>query len=112
MKNIIITGKDLKLSPALKNYVFSKMKKIVKYWSGQIISIKVELDVDKNQKKGMTNRVEMSIQLPRKIIKAGLKAYNMREAIDLCLPKLTRQIKKYKTKISRNSQPGAKTIRK
>jgi ribosome-associated translation inhibitor RaiA len=40
----------------------------------------------------------MSVQLPGIILKAGQKAYNMREAIDLCLPKLMEQVTKYKDK--------------
>lgn len=112
MKNIILTGKDFKLTQPLKDYVTQKMNKVNKFAPRDIIEIKVELDIDKNQKKGLINRVEMSVQLPGKILKAGLKAENMREAIDLCLPKLVRRIKKYKTIKSKSKQPGSISIRK
>jgi len=98
MNNLIITGKDFKLTPSLKAYVSKKMGKLDEFSSVRILEAKVELDVDHNQKSGLIYRTEMSVQLPGTIFKAGQKAYNMREAIDLCLPKLTEQVMKYKDK--------------
>lgn len=98
MVNIIINGKDFKLTQTLKDYVIKKMARITKLSSLKIQEIKVELDFDKNQKSGEIYRTEMSVQLPGTILKAGQKGYNMREAIDLCLPKLIEQITKYKDK--------------
>lgn len=98
MANIIITGKDFKLTQPLKDYVSRKMEKITKLSSLQIRDIKIELDFDKNQKSGLIYRAEMSVQLPGRILKAGEKAYNMREAVDLCIPKLVEQVTKYKDK--------------
>jgi putative sigma-54 modulation protein len=99
MPNVIISGKDFKLNQTLQNYVAKKMEKISKLASLPIKSIKVELDADKNQKSGQIYRAEMSVQLPGKILKSGQKGYNMREAIDLCLPKLAEQVTKYKDKM-------------
>lgn len=108
MKNIVITGKDFQLTTSLKEYVEKKMEKISELSSLDIIGMKVELDVDKNQKSGLINRVEMSVQLPGETFKAGQKASNMREAIDLCLPKLVEQVAKYKDKkLSRKKQHHA-----
>lgn len=98
MPNIIITGKDFQLTQPLKDYVNKKMSKITKMSGLRIQEIKVELDFDKNQKSGQIYRSEMSVQLPGRIIKAGQKGYNMREAIDSCLPKLIEQVVKYKDK--------------
>lgn len=112
MATVIISGKTLKLTKALKDYVTKKMRHAVKFSPLKIKATKVELDHDRNQRKGKVFRVELSVTLPGKIIKAGQKGESMRQAIDLSFPKLERQIKKYKTKILRPKQPGGKTIRK
>jgi len=107
----IISGKHFKLNEPLKVYIQQKLKKI-KHLSPNILEFKVELDKDKNQHKGKIFRVEMSLKLAGKILMAGQKAEHMREAIDLCVPKITRQINKYKTITRKNQQPGSQTIRK
>lgn len=98
MNNLIITGKNFKLTPSLKEYVSKKMNKLDEFSSLRILEAKVELDVDHNQKSGLINRVEASARLPGAVLKAGVKATDMHAAVDLCLPKLIRQVKKYKGK--------------
>lgn len=107
----IISGKHLKLNAPLKIYIERKLKKI-RHLSPHILEFKAELDQEKNKKQGNKFRVKISLKLAGKTIKAGQKAENMREAIDLCIPKITRQINKYKTITRKNKQPGSKTIRK
>lgn len=107
-----ITGKNFKLTPTLKNYVLQKTRKLQKFLPVTIREIKIELDHDHNQRTGLVNRIELSVFVPGKVIKAGQKAEHMIEAIDLCLPKLIRQLRKYKTKKLKTSQPGQKTFRK
>ena len=107
----IISGKHFKLNKPLKDYIERKLIKI-KHLSPNILEFKVELDKDKNQLKGNIFRVEISLKLAGKVLMAGQKAEHMREAIDLCIPKITRQINKYKTVTRKSLQPGNITIRK
>lgn len=108
----ILSGKHFGLNKPLKNYINAKLKNAVRYSPLPIKDMKVELDVDKNQRSGLIHRVEISLILPGKIIKAGQKAEHMREAIDLCFPKIYRQLKKYKTQRFKSKNPGGKTVRK
>jgi ribosomal subunit interface protein len=98
MPSLIITGKNFRLTPPIKQYVTKKMSKLTRMSSLRITESKVELDFDTNQKSGLIYRTEMSVQLPGTILKAGQKAHNMRAAIDLCVPKLMEQVRKYKDK--------------
>ncbi len=107
----IISGKNFKLNTPLKDYVHQKLQK-VKNMAPNILELKVELDKDKNQHTGKIFRVEISLKLAGVIIMAGQKAEHMREAIDLCIPKIISQINKYKTVARKSQQPGNKTIRK
>ncbi len=107
----IISGKHLKLNEPLKVYILQKLRKIKKL-SPHILEFKAELDKEHNQQKGNIFRANISLKLSGKVIKARQKAEHMREAIDLCIPKITRQITKYKTQTRKSLQPGNKTIRK
>ncbi len=104
--NIIISGKDFSLTPSLKEYVEGHMAKIERLFPF-VTEAKVELDVDKNQKKGMIYRAEVSVHVHKSPMKAGEKAEHMQEAINLCIPKLVRQLERYKeTKRSREPSQG------
>jgi len=107
-----ISGKNFKLTDQLKQCALEKTRKLQKFSLSPIKEIKIELDHDHNQKSGLVNRVEISVFIPGKIIKAGIKAEHMIEAIDLCLPKVIRQLKKFKSKQLKDSQPGQETFRK
>ncbi len=112
MPVIIISAKTFKINKAQKDYVTKQLNKAARFSSAPIKEMKAELDHDKNQRTGIVFRVELSVQLPGKVIKAGQKAKHMREAIDLCVPKLIRQIKKYKGKVGKTKHPGQASIRK
>ncbi|MEK7636797.1 MAG: ribosome-associated translation inhibitor RaiA [Patescibacteria group bacterium] len=89
--NITISGKDFKLSPAIKQYVEGKMSKLEKF-NHHIQRIGIELDVDHNVAKGKKNRVEVWVTVPGGTIQAGIKAEHMREAIDLVYPVIERRL--------------------
>lgn len=93
----IISGKNFKLSPAVKDYVTSKLKKLERY-SDHILWTKAELDHSTHHRTGLVYRVELSVEVRGDILIATEKAEHLREAFDKCLPKLERQIKKYETK--------------
>ncbi len=94
--DIIISGKDFRLTPSLKTYVTQKVGKLAHYW-GKISRARVELDVDHNQKSGNIYRVEVWLDIPGEPdIALGAKAADMHAAIDVVVPKLERQIMKLK----------------
>ena len=95
---IIISAKDFKLTPSLKAYVERHTETLIRH-APTVTDVKVELDVDHNQHRGMIYRVEVSARMGRTYLKAGEKAEHMQEAINLCIPKLIRQIEKHKTRI-------------
>lgn len=106
---IIITGKDFKLTPAIKKFVTQKVSKLLKY-SKRIMQVKVELDVDKHHHKGDNFRAEIWVTLPKKIIQAGLKGNNLHQVIDTLLPKIEQQLTHYKGKL-KDQQKRQSSIR-
>ena len=74
-------------------YVEEKFSYLSKHSRQPILDLKVMLDIDRNQKHGDICRVEASALWRKKSFKAGVKASEMHEAIDLCVEKLERQIR-------------------
>jgi len=101
--NVIISGKDFSLTPSLKAYTLAHTKKLGRIMPA-IQEIKIELDVDKNQHSGAIYRAEISVKLPGSFLKAGEKAEHMQQALDLCVPKLAKQLERVKAKKSRKQR--------
>lgn len=95
--DIIISGKDFRLTPSLKTYVEQKVGKLAHFWY-KIIRARVELDVDHNQKSGDIYRVEVKLEVPGPDIRIGHKSADMHAAIDAVVPKLERLIARAKGK--------------
>lgn len=90
---MIISAKDFKLTPSLKTYVTEKFSRLAHLSREPVSETKVMLDVDHNKKHGLTNRIEASVVWRGRTYKAGEKATEMHEAIDLCVEKLERQLR-------------------
>lgn len=109
--DLIISGKDFKLTPSLKTYVTEKVGKLARYWS-RITRARVELDVDHNQTSGNRYRVEVWLNVSGGAdIALGAKAADMHAAIDVVVPKLERQIMKLKGKHEAAGRRERKTKR-
>ncbi|MFZ5391426.1 MAG: ribosome hibernation-promoting factor, HPF/YfiA family [Patescibacteria group bacterium] len=96
--DFIISGKNFKLTPSLKQYIQDKLGRLKKYW-GKIIRARVELKVDKAHKSGQISEVDVVLEVPGPDIRAEQKASEMHEAIDLVMPKLEKQLRRAKDKI-------------
>lgn len=95
--DLIVSGKDFRLTPSLKTYVEKKVGKLGRYWN-KIIRARVELDVDHNQKSGDIYRLEVKLEVPGPDIRLGTKAADMHAAIDEVAHKLERLIARAKGK--------------
>ncbi|WP_416147199.1 ribosome hibernation-promoting factor, HPF/YfiA family [Salipaludibacillus sp. HK11] len=95
--NFNIRGENLDITPALREYVEKKVGKIEKYFDTVPSSdVHVKMSVlNKNQK------VEITIPMPKLLLRAEEKHSDMYAAIDLVIEKLERQIRKHKTKVNR-----------
>lgn len=92
---INITGHHVDVTPALTDYVNSKMEKIQRHFP-HITSISVTLTVDKKYQQ----RAEAQVRLPKGDIHAESESENMYAAIDTMVDKLDRQVIKLKEKMS------------
>lgn len=88
------SGHQLELTPAIKNYVETKISKLTRH-SDRITSVNVTLSVDKLEQKA-----EATVYASGKDFYGESSAEDLYAAIDLLVDKLDRQLIKHKEKLS------------
>ena len=88
-----ISGKNINITPCLKEAVESKLGKLERYFSPDT-EVQVTLSVEKGRQK-----IEVTIPVKGSIIRAEQDSNDMYVSVDLVEEIIERQIKKYKTKI-------------
>ena len=109
---VVIEGKNIELTKALKDYVDEKLGKLEHHFE-QIIKeheVKVKLSVLKNPRITENNITEVTIFLDGRIIRSEQATEDMYASIDLVVDKLDRQIQKYKSKVYRSYQHKARPL--
>ena len=101
MATFTVRGKNIEITPALKDYVEKRVGKVTKYFD-EVGEITVLLTVLKGQ-----HIVEVTVPVPGGILLRGEEAtMDMYTSIDLVVEKLERQIHKQKTKLARRFRSG------
>lgn len=91
---INITGHQMNITPALRDYVENKMQRLERHFE-HVISIHVVLSIEKTRQKA-----DAEIHVNRGKIFADAEHEDMYAAIDRLTDKLDRQIKKHKEKLT------------
>ncbi len=97
---ITVRGKNINITPALKDYVEKRIGKVTKYF-GALGEITVLLTVEKGH-----HIVEVTVPVNGMLLRGEESTTDMYASIDLVIEKLEKQIEKYKTKISRKLRSG------
>jgi len=108
--DIKVRGKNVELTPSLKDYIFEKVGRLEKYFD-QINSVDVALTVEKNKSIETTQRAEVTMFVNGSVIRAEEASVSMYSSVDVVVDKLERQLKKFKSKIY-SSQRDRRTGRK
>lgn len=97
---ITVRGKNIEITPALKDYVVKRTNKITKYFHtlGEITAV---LAVEKGR-----HIIELTVPINGMILRGEEATADMYTSIDLVVDKIEKQIEKYKTKISRRLKAG------
>ncbi|NLW23976.1 MAG: ribosome-associated translation inhibitor RaiA [Clostridia bacterium] len=94
--NIIVKGKNMSVTPALKEYVEKRIGKFEKYFEGGLREAIVTLVVERE-----LHRVEVTIPLNGYILRGEEETTDMYTSIDNVVEKLESQVRKYKTRINK-----------
>ena len=96
--NFIISGRNIDITPGLRQAVEQKLGKLEKYFTTDII---VTLSVEKERQK-----IEVTIPVKGNIIRSEQESSDMYVSIDLVEEIIERQLRKYKTKLIAKQQGG------
>ncbi len=92
---ILIHGKNLELTVALKEYTEAKIKKAIHHYKDIVKEADIHLSVEKNPRVSFQT-AEVTIFANGTIIRAEEKTENLYSSIDLVSNKLCRKLRKYK----------------
>ena len=98
--NFIISGKNIEVTPGLKDAIEQKLGKLERYFTPET-EINVTLSVEKGRQK-----IEVTIPVKGNIIRSEQTSDNMYVSIDLVEEVIERQLRKYKNKIVEKHQDG------
>ena len=101
MATFTVRGKNIEITPSLKDYVEKRVGKITKYFD-EVEEISVLLTVSKGR-----HIVEVTVPIPGGVLLRGEEAtMDMYTSIDLVVEKLERQIRKQKTRLAKRFRSG------
>ena len=101
--NLQISGHHVEVTPALREYVESKLDPVVRHFD-RVTGVNVILSVEK-----LKQRAEVTVHVPGKDIFVENAGDDLYASIDVLFDKLDRQVQKYKQKIQdhhRGEKPG------
>ena len=100
--NINITGHHLEVTPAIHDYVKSKLERVL-HFLDHVSRVHVTLSVDK-----LNQRAEVTVSLKGKELHADSVEPDLYAAIDALADKLDRQVVKHKEKGSNHAHESQK----
>lgn len=93
---VTVSGKNISVRPSIREYIEGKLGKFDKYFKSDV-DIKVTLGVEKDRQ-----TVEITMPLKHGVtFRAEETSEDMYSSIDMVMDKLTKQMRKHKTKIER-----------
>lgn len=107
--NLTISGHHLELTPAIRDYVETKLERIKRHFD-HVIDVAVILAVEKLPEKEKRQKAEINLRLRGKDIHVESFAEDLYAAIDTLIDKLDRQVLKYKTRVQDHQHEAIKRI--
>nr|CAC19347.1 hypothetical protein [Cupriavidus necator] len=96
--NFKISGHHLDITPPLREYVETKLERIVRHFD-QVIGVSVLLSVDNHKEKDKRQYAEINLHLQGKDIFVEAHHEDLYAAIDCLVDKLDRQVIRYKDRV-------------
>jgi putative sigma-54 modulation protein len=102
--NLHLTGHHVEITPAIREYVTSKIARINRHFD-HVIDVNVVMTVEK-----LDRKIEASVHLSGKDIHVHANNADMYAAIDGLIDKLDRQVLKHKERFQPRHPQGIKRI--
>ncbi len=102
---VTVTGRNVELTPALKDYLLDKLQRSQKHFD-HTLSVSALLSVSRNPSVAQSQTAEITIKLNGSVIRGEESTENMYASIDLVADKIERQLRKYKTRYYQKGNKG------
>ena len=96
---LLIHGRNLELTPALREYTKSKLEKAIHHFDELVKEADVHLSVARNPRVPQQT-AEVTVFANGTVIRAQERSENLYASIDLVANKLARQLRKYKERLN------------
>jgi putative sigma-54 modulation protein len=95
---LVIQGKNLEITDAIREYVHQKISKAVNHYQQLTTEVDVHLSIARNPRINPKQTAEVTIYANGTVIRAQESSENLYASIDLVADKISRQLRKYKEK--------------
>jgi putative sigma-54 modulation protein len=107
--NLTISGHHLDVTPAIRDYVQSKLERIIRHFD-QVIDTHVILAIDNLTEKEKRQKAEINMRLSGKTVHVESVAQDLYAAIDMLMDRLDRQVVKYKSIVQNHTHEAHKRM--
>ena len=107
--NLTISGHHLEVTPALREYVLTKLERITRHFD-QVVDITVLLSVEKLKEKERRQKAEVTVHVKGKDIFVEQSHEDLYAAIDQLMDKLDRQVGRHQDKLQDHHHASAKRL--
>ena len=107
--NLTISGHHLDVTPALRNYVTSKLDRITRHFD-QVVDVKVLLTVENLKEKQSRQRAECNVHVKGNDMFAESSHADMYAAVDELVDKLDRQVVRHKDRLQSHHHEAPKRV--
>jgi putative sigma-54 modulation protein len=105
--NLKISGHHLEVTPALREYVITKLERVIRHFD-QVIDGTVLLAVDNHKEKEKRQKAEITLHVKGKEIFVESADSDLYAAIDLLIDKLDRQVIRHKDRLQGHQHEAIK----
>ena len=106
---LVIQGKNIEITDAIREYVHQKIEKAVCHFQTLTTEVDVHLSVARNPRINPKQTAEVTIYANGAVVRAEESSENLYASIDLVSNKIARQLRKYKEKRQEKHQAPVKT---
>jgi putative sigma-54 modulation protein len=105
--NLTISGHHLDVTPALREYVLTKLDRITRHFD-QVVDVNVLLTVEKLKEKERRHKAEVTLHVKGRDIYVEQAHEDMYAAIDQLMDKLDRQVMRHKDRVQNHHHAAVK----
>lgn len=96
--NLTISGHHLEVTPALREYVHTKLERVLRHFD-QVVDVNVLLSVEKHKEKERRQKAEVTLRVKGRDLFAEQLHEDLYAAIDQLMDKLDRQVVRHKDRL-------------